>query len=317
MVDSVSVVIPVYNSEQSIGELVEKLLDTLGREARSLEIILVNDGSRDGSWSVIENLTSRYSCVKGINLMRNFGQHNALLAGIRKSKSGIIVTIDDDLQHPPEEVTTLIAKLDEGYAVVYGVPFHGQHGIGRGVASRVTKMALRSAMGVKIASDVSAFRTFRTRLRDAFANFDSPFVSIDVLLSWSTTKFAAVPTAHAARRSGTSNYSFGKLIAHAFNMLTGFSTWPLRAATAVGFSFMLFGLVLLLYVLIRYVLQGTPVAGFPFLASSIAVFSGAQLFTLGIVGEYLGRVHLRAMGKPSYVVRSMLNCGPDEPEATS
>ncbi len=302
---SLSVVVPVYNSEGTLSDLVSRLTDVLGEAADCFEVILVNDGSRDGSWRVICDLVAQYPWVRGIDLMRNYGQHNALLAGIREAQYDIIITMDDDLQHPPEEIPPLLAKLADGYDVVYGTPTHEQHGFWRDVASQVTKLALQSAMGADIARNVSAFRAFRTQVREAFANYQSPFVSIDVLLTWGTTRFAAIPVRHDPRRIGVSNYTFRKLVTHALNMMTGFSVLPLQLASVMGFSFALFGLLVLGYVLGRYLIQGGSVPGFPFLASIIAIFSGAQLLALGIIGEYLARMYQRTMDRPAYVIRSL------------
>lgn len=300
----VSVVVPVYNSALSLPTLVERLDSVLKHPCHQYEVILVNDGSRDASWSVIEHLCGRFPFVRGIDLMRNYGQHNALLVGIRAAQYEIIITMDDDLQHPPEEIPHLLTKLSEGYDVVYGTPLREQHGFWRNLASQVTKLALQSAMGAEIARKVSAFRAFRTELCSAFANYQSPFVSIDVLLTWGSTRFAAVPVRHKPRRIGASSYTFGKLITHALNMMTGFSIWPLQLASLIGFGFTLFGIGVLMYVIGRYLIQGGSVPGFPFLASIIAIFSGAQLFALGVIGEYLARMHFGLMGRPTYIVRA-------------
>lgn len=299
----ISVVVPVYNSEGSLPILVTRLHSMLSAAADAFEVILVNDGSRDGSWSVIEQLASEHAFVRGIDMMRNYGQHNALLCGIRAARYEIIATLDDDLQNPPEEIPRLVDKLREGYDVVYGTPDKEQHGLWRDLASQVTKLALQKAMGAQTARSISAFRALRTQLRDAFATYTSSYVSIDVLLSWATTRFAAVRVRHEPRTIGVSNYTFRKLLVHALNMLTGFSTWPLRVASMVGLAFTAFGILVFLAVVVRYLLQGTPVPGFPFLASIIAIFSGAQLFALGIMGEYLARLHFRMMERPVYAVR--------------
>ena len=192
--------------------------------------------------------------------MRNYGQHNALLCGIRLARCPIIVTLDDDLKTPPEEIPRILAKLAEGHDVVYGTPNRQTHGLFRNLASWTTKLALQSAMGAPTARSVSAFRVFRTHLRDAFSN--------------------------------------------ASNMVTGFSTLPLQLASLIGFVFTFFGLALLAYVLGRWFIEGDSVPGFPFLASAIAIFSGAQLFALGIIGEYLARMHFRMMDRLSYAVLS-------------
>jgi undecaprenyl-phosphate 4-deoxy-4-formamido-L-arabinose transferase len=297
----VSIVVPVFNGARTLGELTDRLeavLTPLG----AFEVILVDDGSPDGSWAEINALALSHPFIRGFRLSRNYGQHNALLAGIRLARYDVVVTVDDDLQHPPEEIPRLLEELDRGADVVYGTPIALQHGLWRGVASRVTKLALQNAMGSETARSVSAFRAFRTWLRDACDGYHGPFVSVDVLLTWGTTRFAAVPVRHDPRKEGTSNYTFRSLLSHAMNMMTGYSTRPLQVASLIGFSFAVFGLVVLAYVVGRTWINGGSVPGFPFIASIVAIFSGAQLFALGIIGEYLARMHFRLMQKPTYVV---------------
>lgn len=301
--DAISVVVPVYNSAETLDELARRLGEALGAAGREYEIVLVNDGSDDASWERIGHLAAVDPVVRGLNLMRNYGQHNALLAGIRAARYPLVVTLDDDLQNPPEEVAKLLAKLDEGFDVVYGSFTERRFGFWRNVGTAVTKLALRWVIGSDIAWKVSAFRAFRTDLRDAFASYNAPYVSIDVLLSWGTTRFGSVPVAHSARAEGRSSYTFGRLANHALNVMTGFSTRPLRFASLIGLVFTLFGLVVLGIVLGTYVIEGGSVPGFPFLASVVAIFSGAQLLTLGIIGEYLARMHLRLMDRPPFAVR--------------
>ncbi len=298
----ISIVVPVYNSEKSLPELVQRLAAVLPGLANRYELILVNDGSPDRSWETICELANRHDWVYGIDLMRNFGQHNALLCGIRQARFPITITMDDDLQHPPEELHLLLEKLAEGWDVVYGKPAQEKHNLWRDLASQITKLALQSAMGADTARNISALRVFRTRLRDSFAQFQGPYPSIDVLLTWGTTRFSVVAVHHEQRRYGASNYTFGKLVRHAMNMMTGFSILPLQLASVMGFTFALFGVGVLIYVIGRYIILGGSVPGFPFLASIIAIFAGVQLFSLGIIGEYLARVHLRLLEKPPYTV---------------
>jgi undecaprenyl-phosphate 4-deoxy-4-formamido-L-arabinose transferase len=303
-ISSLSIVVPVFNSEASLPILVERLQKVASLQGVAKELILINDCSGDRSWDVICELVREHQWVRGIELMRNYGQHNALLCGIRAARYDVIVTIDDDLQNPPEEIPSLLAKLGEGYDVVYGTPNVEQHGFWRDMASRVTKLALQSAMGAETARHVSAFRVFRRQVSAAFSDYQGPFVSIDVLLTWGTTRFAAIPVRHELRQLGVSHYTLRKLIVHALNMMTGFSVLPLQLASLVGFSFTFFGLAVLVFVVGRYLIYGGSVPGFPFLASVIAIFSGAQLFALGIIGEYLARMHFRMMERPPYIVRS-------------
>lgn len=297
-----SVVIPVFRSERSLPMLVDRLLPVLDSLGMSAEVIFVEDGGGDGSWSVIEQLCRHHGRLRGLRLARNYGQHNALLCGIRAARGTTVITMDDDLQNPPEEIPKLIARLAEGADVVYGFPMNPTHGFFRNQASRVTKIVLRGAMGVDSAGKVSAFRAFRTRVREAFDSYRSPSVNIDVLLTWGTTRFAAIPVRQDERTIGDSGYTLRKLIAHAVNMMTGFSVLPLQVASVVGMVFGLFGFGVLSYVVLQYFMHGSPVPGFPFLASIVAIFSGVQLFALGIFGEYLARMHFRSMERPPYAL---------------
>jgi len=298
----VSVVVPVYNSEASLDALIERLAAVIAAEGWKADAILVNDGSRDGSWQIIQRLNRRYPWIRGINLMRNYGQHNALLCGIRAARYEFIATIDDDLQHPPEELPRLFGELDRGFDVVYGTPLHERHGLLRDLASQFTKLALQNAMGAQTARKVSALRVFRTQLREGFATYQGSFVSIDVMLTWSTTRFSSLAVRHDVRQHGSSNYTVFKLITHALNMMTGFSVLPLQLASIVGFAMTVFGGGVFGYVLVRY-FTGHRVPGFSFLASLISIFSGTQMFAIGIMGEYLARIHFRTLERPTYAVR--------------
>lgn len=300
-----SVVVPVYNSADSIALLISRLSQVLYNISESYEVIFINDGSRDKSWQTIQALSREYPWVTGIDLMRNYGQHNALLCGIRAARYEVIVTMDDDLQQPPEEIPLLLAKLSEGYDVVYGTPQHVSQSFLRWLASQLIRLVLRNVLGHELARQVYPFRAFYTSARDAFANYASPSVSIDVLLTWGATRYAAVPVCYAPRRSSSSTYTFGKLVGHAVDMVTGFSTLPLRLASLVGFVLTLFGISVLIYVIGRYFIEGGSVPGFPFLASVISIFSGATLFSLGIMGEYLSRIYTHSMGQPPYVIRTI------------
>jgi glycosyltransferase involved in cell wall biosynthesis len=295
LVDGISAVVPVYGSEAILPLLLARLTTALEGLAAAHEIILVDDGSPDRSWTVIADAASHDDRIHGIRLMRNFGQHNALLVGIRRARYRYIVTLDDDLQNPPEEIE--------------------QHSIWRSAASRVTKYALEEAMGATAARSVSAFRLFRTDLRGGFERYQSPDISIDVLLTWATTRFAAVNVRQEPRATGESGYTFGRLVHHALNMMTGFTTRPLRIASLVGFLFTIFGAGVFIFVVVRSLAEGDAVPGFPFLASIIAVFSGVQLLILGIMGEYVARMHLRLLERPPYVVAESTPDDPQQPHS--
>jgi undecaprenyl-phosphate 4-deoxy-4-formamido-L-arabinose transferase len=299
---TLSVVIPVYRAEQTLSNLYQQLTVALPQLSSAFEVIFVEDGGGDRSWPIIVDLARSDDRVRGIRMSRNYGQHNALLCGIRAAKYELILTMDDDLQHPVSEIAPLLRALTSELDVVYGAPQEEQHGFLRDLASRLTKIALTSAMGAETARNVSAFRVFRTRLRDGFADYRSPSVSIDVLLTWTTSRFTAIKVRHAPRAAGVSGYTTGKLVRHAFNLMTGFSTLPLQIASFIGFGFVVFGVSTLAYVLVNHLIRQSIVPGFAFLASLVAIFSGAQLFALGIIGEYLARMYYRSMDRPSYLI---------------
>lgn len=298
---AVSIVVPVFNSERTLHELVARLEAVLGG-LDDYELILVDDGSVDGSREIARQLAVRNSRVRSVLLTRNFGQHNAVLAGIREARFPVTVTVDDDLQNPPEEIPRLLEALARGNDVIYGVPSRAKQPFWRVVASKLVRLALMGTVGRQRASIVTSFRAFRTDLRRAFESYSGPFVSVDVLLTWGAARFEGVRVAHDPRRHGRSQYAVPRLAVHAINMLTGFGSWPLRLASVTGFCFTLFGLGILAFVIGRYLIAGDVVPGFPFLASTIALFSGAQLFALGILGEYLANVHFRTMNRPPYVL---------------
>ncbi|MGZ9223100.1 MAG: glycosyltransferase family 2 protein [Anaerolineales bacterium] len=296
---NLSIVVPVYKGETFVEPLVAKLSETLPAFSKKYEIILVNDGSPDDSWSLIQDLTHKYKWVRGICMMRNYGQHNATLCGVRCARYEVVVTMDQDLQHPPQEIPLLLEKLEEGYDVVYGAPRKLPQSLWRNVMTAVIKWVLAKVIGLPAIHNVSAFRAFRTNLREAFANFQSPSLILDVLLSWGTTHFTSVPVNIApAERT---NYNFTMLVRTAMLVLIGYSTLPLRFASWIGFVMTLFGLGVFIYVIVVYFTAGS-LPGFPFLASIIALFSGAQLFALGIFGEYLARMFDRSMDRPPYVI---------------
>ena len=295
----VSIVVPTYKSPTTLTELVERT-ESLGLSA--FEIIIVDDGNNDATWEQIGLLSQTKKSVVGLRLGRNFGQHSALLAGVRKAKYSQIVTIDDDLQNPPEAIPNLLAKLVNGVDVVYGVSTQVRQNVWRRLTSRTAKAIFAKVLGFESAISISSFRVFRTQLREGFAGELGPHVSLDALLTWSTSRFSTLEVEHDARRVGKSNYSFTKLVRFMLDTATSYSTRPLRLATTIGFITTLFGLLLLVWVVVNAIFVGDSVPGFPFLAASIAVFSGVQLVVLGILGEYLGKIHFRAMNKPTFSV---------------
>ena len=295
-------IIPVYNGADTLPELIDRLEKVISSLCSEFEAILVNDGSRDHSWQVIQDLSEKHRWVMGINMRRNYGQHNALLCGVRAAQYPVCITMDDDLQHLPEEIGKLLTTLAEGYDVVYGLPQKLPHALWRNLFSRLIKRLLAFVMDIPTLKDIGSFRAFRTDLRQAFVDYQNPNVILDVLLSWGTTSFGTVQVEEEQRQAGSSNYNFRKLFKIAMLLLTGYSTAPLQIASQTGFVATIFGFLILFYVLFIYVTAGS-IPGFPFLASIISIFGGLQLFTLGIFGEYLARMFDRSMDRPTYVIK--------------
>jgi undecaprenyl-phosphate 4-deoxy-4-formamido-L-arabinose transferase len=297
----VSVVVPTYRSPNTLSRLVDEIVSATWWND-DFEIIIVDDGNVDGTWAALQSITATHQCVRAMRLSRNFGQHAALLAGIREARNQIVVTLDDDLQNPPAETEKLLSALRDDVDVVYGTPRVVGQGAWRRFSSALSKYLMKVSLGFEHAEHISSFRAFRTSLRDGFAENLGPGVSIDAMLNWSTTRFTNVEVEHRSRESGTSNYNFWKLLRFMFDTATGYSTAPLRAATGLGLVTVLLSIGVLVWVVGRPLVTGDAVPGFPFLAATIAIFSGTQLIVLGVLGQYLGRMHFRVMNKPSYTI---------------
>lgn len=313
---NVSVVVPCYRSELTLSDLVTRLLASLNalvadNTIGAYEIILVVDGSPDGTAAVAIDLAEASPYVETILLRRNFGQHNALVAGIRAARHDTLVTLDDDLQHPPEEIPTLLRALeDSNVDLVYAVPTVEEHGVLRSFASRSVKNALRLS-GVANAKWVGAFRAFRTELREGFRDVNDAQVNLDVLLSWVTTRVLAVQVTMDTRAAGHSSYGMRRLVRHTMNMVTGYGTVPLKLATWLGFACGLLGAVLLVTVIVQFFIGETTVQGYTTLAALISLFAGAQMLSIGIIGEYMGRQHFRSMSRPMYVIGEVRRSTPE------
>lgn len=305
----VSVVIPCYRSTDTLPELVERLHDALPAVARRYEVILVVDGSPDDTYAVARDLELSYPEVHAVLLQRNYGQHHASLAGIDRARYGVTVLMDDDLQHRPEEIHKLLAPLaDPLVDVVYGNAVDEEHRWWRNATSQGVKRTLE-LMGVNHARLFSSFVAFRTDLRQAFDQV-SGSVYVDVLLSWATNAVIGVPVVMDQRSKGSSGYTLGSLIRLAWDMTTGYSTFPLRLVTWLGFFSSAVGIGLFCFVVYSYFQPGQNVTGWASQAAMTSVFSGVVMLSLGIVGEYLGRLHVAAMRRPTYLVRIPGGKGP-------
>ena len=297
----ISIVIPTFRSTSNLELLVGEI-QKLTWWSSSSEIIFVDDGNIDKTWAVLRELAKLNPAVVALRLSKNVGQHAALLAGVREARYPVIATLDDDLQNPPEELANLLKALTDDVDVVYGVPRKIKQPMWRSVTSVAAKRMMQKALGFSSAIDISSFRVFRSQLRDGFNNDLGPGVSLDALLSWSTSRFTSVEVEHHERKTGKSNYNFWKLFRFMLDTVTGFSTVPLRLATGLGLTTIALSVGVLIWVLGRPLITGESVPGFPFLAATIAIFSGTQLLVLGVIGQYIGRMHFRVMNKPTYTI---------------
>lgn len=301
----ISVVIPVYNGAATIVELIGRLEKSLRGICEDFEVIMVNDGSRDSSWEQIKKLCEKNEWLTGIDLMKNVGQHNALLCGIRSARYDCTVTMDDDLQHPPEEIHKMLVKIREGFDVVYGIDDGVNHSVIRSIASRILKFSLSVALNEPSLEKISAFRIFRTRLRESFESYSGETVCIDALLSWGSKKRCHVPVTIYRRLNGDSNYRMSTLFRQALNTFSVFQAFPLKFMSLVGLFFVVMGMALLCFILTNYIIHGSVVPGFAFLGSIIVMFSGVQLLSLCVMGEYVARIHACVTNRPAYSINEI------------
>ncbi|GAB1645613.1 glycosyltransferase family 2 protein [Krasilnikovia sp. MM14-A1259] len=316
---AVSIVVPCFRSYGTLPELVDRLGRVMPTCTDRYEIWLVVDDGEAATWQVAAMLAAEQPDVRAIRLSRNYGQHNALVAGLRAARHDVIVTMDDDLQHPPEQIPELLKALTSDVDLVYGVAGQEEHGILRSFASRTVKAAMARMLGVRHARQLSAFRAFRAHLVAAFAHIAGPHTSVDVALSWGTTSVAAVTVPMQQRTNGKSGYTVRTLVRYTANLLLGYSILPLRLVTWIGLAIGTVGLVLFARLAYQYVTGSTTVAGFTTIASAVAIFAAAQLIALGVLGEYVGRIHTAGMGRPAYLVRETASGDPviDLPEQPS
>lgn len=304
MAKLISIVVPVYGSEEILPLLYKRLKKVFLLIQYDFELIFIDDCGPDNCWDVICNISNSDERVKGFRMSRNYSQHNATLCGIRKATGEIIITMDDDLQHPPEVLPTLIESLNTGYDLIYGPPLRNQHSPIRNLITDLAKYFLEFPMGTNNARYISSLRVFHSDLRNAFSDFNSEVVNVDFLLSYATNNVGITKVQHETRLKGSSGYSLKSLIRHTLTIITSYSTKPLRISTYIGMSMACFGLVIFVYVLLKWFQEGSDVPGFAFLASIISIFSGSQLLALGIIGEYISHMHKSSLNRPSYCIRT-------------
>lgn len=300
-----SIVIPVYNSSATLGELMERLTTTIEPITTRYEIVLIDDGSSDDSWAVIQSLSISYGDhLVSAQLMRNYGQHNSLMCGLSIASGTFVVTMDDDLQNPPEEIPKLLAHIKQhGLDLVYGCQNARKHAVWRNLGATLVWHFYRMVFRNPVTP--TPFRIMRLHLAHSVLFYDLNFTYLDGLLAWCTNRIAGVEVEHHARSKGGSGYSFGKLLSLALNLYTNFSLIPLQIVSGLGLATATSGFVVGIYYLIQYLTSSIAVPGFASTIIAILILGGAQLLALGVIGEYLGRLHLNVNRKPQYVIRSL------------
>ena len=300
-----SIVIPCYRSSQTLGQVVRDIEEVL--KDYTFEIVLVLDGPMPETKIVADNLLVEYSNLKIVELSKNFGQHPAIFAGIKESKYDFIVTLDDDGQHIPSEIPKLLHALDDETDIVYGIPVTEEHGFLRNAASKIFKFLIFKTLGIMHAKEISAFRLFRVSLLDEIVLERLSVGVLDVAIQWNCGGVKAVPVEMLKRSEGNSNYTIRSLVKFAIDMILNYSIKPLKIALYVGFLTFLVSLGLSVFYLNLYLKGETRVAGFTTLAILISGLTSIQLVTLGILGEYVGNIHQRTIGKPLFAIRSVKN----------
>jgi polyisoprenyl-phosphate glycosyltransferase len=302
----VTVVIPVYKSEDCLDELAKRLTNALNSFVDNYEIVLVNDCSPDNSWNKIVELCKVYDNLKGINLRRNFGQDCAIMAGLNNSSGEYVIIMDDDLQHDPKDIPILLGKLEEGYDVCYAL-FESKKqsrfkNFGSWFNGKVAEIVIDKPKNVYL----SPYKAIKRGVIDEVIKYDGPYPYLDGLIFRVTRNITQVIAKHHERYSGKGNYNMVKSIRVWLRLATNFSVFPLRIATVLGFVSSIFGFILALYFIIQHFVNGQAPIGWASLIVIVLFLGGIQLFAIGAVGEYLGRLFLYYSKQPQFVVSEII-----------
>lgn len=308
----ISIVIPVYNERENLPELVDRCLSALKPIGRPFEVILVDDGSRDGSRELIRQAADHHPEIVGILLNRNYGQHPAVFAGLEHSRGHIVVTLDADLQNPPEDIPRLVAEIDRGVDVVGTVRQHRQDSLFRRSASAVINRLVRQASGVMMTDYGCMLRAYRRPIVQAMLQCRERSTFIPILANSFAGSTVEIPVNHAPRENGESKYSFFKLISLQFDLLTSMSTYPLRLLSLIGSVIAAGGIGFgLLLIVLRFAWGSQWAAeGIFTLFAILFFFIGAQFVGMGLLGEYLGRIYHDVRERPRFFIQEITgeNC---------
>jgi undecaprenyl-phosphate 4-deoxy-4-formamido-L-arabinose transferase len=312
---TLSIVIPVYRSAPILKQLVAQIDEEMQREnlAGRFELVLVSDASPDNSWEVIRSLAHTYSFVRGIALRRNFGQHNAIMAGLNHARGELVVLMDDDLQHPPQSIGEIIHALNQGYDVCYTRYLNRQHAAWKKLGSRFNDWVASRLLDKPDGLYLSSFKGLRREIVQEIIRYDGPYAYVDGLILDVTRNITNIDIEHQARLSGEGNYNLRRSLSLWLKMATSFSVLPLRLATYAGFALAAVSLVMLVYVVAQKLLHPEMPAGWASLIATILFIGGVQTFCIGVIGEYIGRTYLKLNRKPQFVIASTTWTKPHEP----
>ncbi|MBQ4259398.1 MAG: glycosyltransferase family 2 protein [Lachnospiraceae bacterium] len=306
----ISFVIPCYRSEKTLPAVVKEIQDKLNTMPEfTYDIFLVNDCSPDNTLEVIRGLCEQYDNIKGISFSKNFGQHAALMAGLRHSDGDYVVCLDDDGQTPADEVDKLIAKLEEGFDAVYAKYDHKQHSSFRNLGSKVNELMLRVMLDKPADLYVSSYFAVKRFVVDDMICYANSYPYVIGLVLRTTKNIANVMVNHREREEGSSGYTLRKLMSLWFNGFTAFSVKPLRIATMVGGFSAVLGFAYGLYTIIKRFVNPNVPMGFSAMMSAIVFFGGMMMLLLGLIGEYIGRIYISLNNSPQYVIREKMNLG--------
>lgn len=308
----VSFVIPCYHSEHTLPHVINEIDDKMKTlEQYSYEIILVNDCSTDNTLGTIRRLCQEKSYIKGISFARNFGQHAALMAGLRQTEGEYIVCLDDDGQTPADEADKLLDKLEEGYDAVYAKYEHKQHSAFRNLGSKVNELMTRIMLDKPAELSVSSYFAVRRFVVEDMIRYENSYPYVIGLVLRATKNITNVVVQHREREEGSSGYTLKKLFGLWFNGFTAFSVKPLRIATAVGGCSAGVGFLYGIYTIIKRLVNPNVPMGFSSTMAAIVFFGGMIMVMLGLIGEYIGRIYISMNNSPQYVIRERINCGQD------
>ena len=306
---NLSVIIPVYNSSSIISKLVSKISEEILKIKRisTYQIVLINDCSEDSSWSEISKICNQEKFIVGINLMKNYGQHNAIMAGINIAEGDYVITMDDDFQHSPTEISNILDRMEEGYDVCYTNYKNNKYNAFKIFSSRLNNKISNFLINKPKNIYLSSFKCFTKKICEEIKKYDGPFVYIDGLIFDITKNVSSVDVEHLERMTGNSNYNIFKLISLWLRVLTNFSIVPLRISTIAGFFMTFVSFCSILVIVSIKLLNPTIAAGWASIISVLLFFSGLQFIVLGLIGEYIGRSYLNLNKKPQFVVREYKN----------